>query len=134
MEIPLSMVKYAFIVIIPLALTALSAHASRPVRYGNAPDAITDYVLESYRWLAQVGLDFQLAGLTSLTAAILDRGLYAEPTGLLFVMFYAIGMFFGLAHYREHRYAQTPGSVFRNQPFVIGIAILAIVEITITLT
>jgi len=135
-----------FIVLVPVLLSLLVAFASKPENeytggMVETPDDLgsqnldwRDYEVDRYGWLTDSGLDFQLAGLTTLVAALIDRGL-TDIWGLAVIVVYTIGIGFGLARYREHRY-WSHGSVpafWRNFPFVFGMVSLAAVEIGVVL-
>ncbi|MDG6919698.1 MAG: hypothetical protein JRN12_03550 [Nitrososphaerota archaeon] len=125
-------ISLVFIIVIPVLLALLSAFASKPdeSQYGGNPD---DYRIEANKWTSDVGLNLQLAGLTTVIASILDRSLYNGIFGYVFVLLYVIGMAFGLVYYREHRYRtiRDIGSKFKNYPFVIGLSLLLMVEIMV---
>jgi hypothetical protein len=131
-----------FIVLIPVLLAFLVAFASKPEQVytgsmvetpdepGNENLEWRDYEVDRYAWLTDSGLDFQLAGLTTLVAAVIDLRLI-DIWGLAAVAVYTIGIGFGLARYRQHRYwshGRVP-SAWENIPFIIGLFSLAVVEV-----
>lgn len=126
-----SLTGLVFVSVVPLVLAVLSAYASRPdeFQYGGNRE---DLRLEQYRWAADVGLDCQLAGLTTLTGAILLLG-YTNWIGLILVLSYTLVLCFGLARYRDHRYAPVTRNLTHNHPFVIGVGILVCVEVVVTM-
>ncbi len=120
-----------FIVAIPTSLAVLAAYYSRPDR--SQYDELDDYTAERYRWLADVGLHSQLAGLTTVVGTVLDRQLFMDALGVVLILIYTIAMLFGLGRYRDHRYQKRRHipSPLKNDPFIIGVSLLVIVEILV---
>ncbi|MDG6907879.1 MAG: hypothetical protein JRN20_19075 [Nitrososphaerota archaeon] len=128
-------INLVFVTAVPVLIAALSMYASKPdsTQYGGSKEV--DYKLERYKWLADIGLDFQFAGLTSLIAAVLLSESTIGIDGVVFILLYVLGMSFGLVRYRDHKYRSVTdiGKFYKNEPLVIGLCLLVVTEFLIVL-
>lgn len=81
--------------------------------------------------MTDAGLSFQLAGLTTVIAAVLDQSLSTGIGGIAAVLLYALGMAFGLARYRDHRWRSRRNirEWYNNESLLISLGIFAVAEI-----
>lgn len=132
-----------FIVLVPVLIAFLLAFASMPPKITGKMVESTgeeggnriewrEADVDRFGWLADVGLDFQFAGLTTLVGAIIDRQA-TDIWGIGAILIYTIGMAFGLVRYREYRYwsvGAVPG-IIKNLPFLAGAISMSIVEVSV---